>query len=63
VHPLAILLSVTAGGVLAGIIGAMVAAPTVAVADAVLRDLREQSDRPPPVTRHGESATRSPARK
>jgi predicted PurR-regulated permease PerM len=32
VHPLAILLGVTAGGVLAGIIGAMLTAPVVAVA-------------------------------
>ena len=44
VHPLAILLGVTAGGVLAGIIGAMIAAPVVAVAGAVLRYVRERSD-------------------
>jgi predicted PurR-regulated permease PerM len=41
VHPLAILLGVTAGGVLAGIIGAMIAAPIVAVGAAVLGQLRE----------------------
>ena len=44
VHPLAILLCVTAGGVLAGIIGAMIAAPVVAVGGAVLRYVREQSE-------------------
>ena len=44
VHPIAILLGITAGGVLAGIIGIMVAAPAVAVAGALLRTLRE----PPP---------------
>lgn len=44
VHPLAILLGVTAGGVLAGIIGAMIAAPVVAVGAAVLRYVREQSE-------------------
>lgn len=44
VHPLAILLGVTAGGVLAGIIGAMVAAPIVAVGGAVLRYVRERAD-------------------
>ena len=42
VHPLAVLLGVTAGGVLAGIIGAMVAGPAVAVGAAVLRHLREE---------------------
>ena len=46
VHPLAILLGVTAGAVLAGIIGAMVAAPAVAVAAAVLRYLREGGEAP-----------------
>jgi len=43
VHPIAILLGVTAGAVLAGIIGAMIAAPLVAVGAAILRYLREQS--------------------
>lgn len=41
VHPIAIVLGVTAGAVLAGIIGAMVAAPLVAVAAAVLSYRRE----------------------
>lgn len=40
VHPLAILLGVTAGGVLAGVIGAMVAAPVVAAAGAIVEHLR-----------------------
>jgi predicted PurR-regulated permease PerM len=44
VHLLAILLGVAAVGVPAGIIGAMIAAPTVAVGAAVLRYLGEQSD-------------------
>jgi len=46
VHPLAILLGVTAGGVLAGIIGAMIAAPLVAVGGAVLGYARERADAP-----------------
>ena len=45
VHPIAILLAVTAGAVLAGIIGAMVAGPAVAVAAATLGYLREERDR------------------
>jgi putative heme transporter len=44
VHPLAILLGVTAGAVLAGVIGAMIAAPLVAVAGAILRYAREGGD-------------------
>lgn len=53
VHPLGILLGVTAGGVLAGIIGAMIAAPTVAVGAAVLRYLREPDDQRRPGDRAG----------
>jgi predicted PurR-regulated permease PerM len=41
VHPLAVLLSVTTGFVLGGIVGAMVAAPILAVGAAVLRYVRE----------------------
>ncbi|HWI09289.1 MAG TPA: AI-2E family transporter [Solirubrobacteraceae bacterium] len=41
VHPVAVLLGVTAGFVLGGIIGAMVAAPILAVGAAVLRYARE----------------------
>jgi predicted PurR-regulated permease PerM len=43
-HPLAILLGVTAGAALAGIIGAMIAPPLVAVGAALLRYLREQAE-------------------
>ncbi len=39
-HPVAVLLAVTAGAVLGGIIGAIVATPLVAVAAAVLRYVR-----------------------
>jgi len=42
VHPVAILLGITAGGVLAGIIGVMVAGPAVAVGGALLRFLRDE---------------------
>ena len=56
VHPVAILLAITAGGVLAGIIGIMVAAPAAAVAGALLRTLRSEpaggtADDHPPVQR------------
>ena len=44
VHPVAVLLGVTTGAVLAGIVGAMVAAPTVAVGAAILGYLRERGD-------------------
>lgn len=47
VHPVAVLLAVTAGGVLAGIIGAMVAVPVLAAASAVLAYLREQAEPDP----------------
>jgi predicted PurR-regulated permease PerM len=43
-HPLAILLGVTAGAALAGIIGAMIAPPLVAVGAALLRYLRERAE-------------------
>ncbi|HET8754880.1 MAG TPA: AI-2E family transporter [Solirubrobacteraceae bacterium] len=43
-HPVVILLAVPAGGVLAGIIGALLAAPIVAVGTAVLGYLRERAD-------------------
>ena len=46
VHPVAILIGVTIGAVLAGIIGAMVAAPLVAMGGAVLGYLREVSSDP-----------------
>jgi putative heme transporter len=37
IHPLAVIIAVTAGGLLAGIIGALVAVPIVAVLNAVIR--------------------------
>ena len=43
VHPVAILLAVTSGAVLAGIVGALVAVPIVAVASRVIGYLRERS--------------------
>jgi predicted PurR-regulated permease PerM len=47
VHPIGILLGVTAGAVLAGIVGAIVATPAVAVSAPVLRYLRfERQDAP-----------------
>jgi predicted PurR-regulated permease PerM len=44
VHPVAILVGVTAGFVLAGIVGAMVAGPVLAVAGAILRYARERDE-------------------
>jgi predicted PurR-regulated permease PerM len=40
IHPVAVALSVTAGGLLAGVIGAVVALPLVSVAWAVISELR-----------------------
>ena len=45
-HPAVVLLALTAGGVLAGIVGAFLAVPTVAVAAAALRAWREGSAPP-----------------
>jgi predicted PurR-regulated permease PerM len=45
-HPLAVLLGITAGGVLAGIVGALLAVPTIAFCDRAARVLLE---RPPEV--------------
>jgi putative heme transporter len=42
-HPLAVVLAVTAGSVLAGIVGAVVAVPLVAVVNVVVRSYRERS--------------------
>jgi putative heme transporter len=47
-HPLAILLAVALGLAIAGILGALVATPIVAVGGAVLSFLRERSDDPQP---------------
>ena len=40
-HPLAILLSITAGTVLAGIVGALIAVPLLAVVTAALSEARQ----------------------
>ena len=46
-HPLAILLALTAGTILAGIVGAILAVPFAAVAWATVKTWRELSGRPP----------------
>lgn len=56
VHPVAILLGVTAGAVLGGVIGAFVAVPIVAVAARVGGYIREQGDGPGEPTPAGESS-------
>jgi predicted PurR-regulated permease PerM len=49
-HPLAVVFAVTAGSVLAGIVGAVVAVPLVAVVNVVIRRLRDRGNdaAPPP---------------
>ena len=39
VHPLAVVLAIAGGGVLAGIVGALLAVPTVAVVNSAMRVL------------------------
>lgn len=53
IHPLAVIVAVTAGAVLAGIIGALVAVPIVAVLNAVVRRLNNYHRLPPPVYETG----------
>ncbi len=48
VHPVAILLAVTAGVTIGGIIGALVATPVLAVASTILAYLRERADESTP---------------
>lgn len=48
VHPVAILLGVAAGGIIAGILGAIIAVPAVAILGRVLELLREEAEAPPP---------------
>jgi putative heme transporter len=43
-HPVGILLALTAGGVLAGVVGAFLAVPIVAVGSAVLTYMRERRE-------------------
>jgi putative heme transporter len=42
IHPLAVILGITAGGVLAGIVGALLAVPTIAFVDRAVRALIER---------------------
>jgi putative heme transporter len=49
VHPLAVLIALLAGILLAGIIGALVAVPVVAVINTVVRRLHAYRRGPPPV--------------
>ena len=52
IHPLAVILAIAAGLVLAGIVGALVAVPIVAVLNTAIRHLaarrRHEPDPPPP---------------
>ncbi|MFJ5529845.1 AI-2E family transporter [Streptomyces sp. NPDC093261] len=67
VHPLAVVLSVTAGGIVAGIGGAVVAVPLVAVTNTVVGYLRSyanpvphQASQPGPATAPAETPKRPP---
>jgi predicted PurR-regulated permease PerM len=42
IHPLAVVLGITAGGVLAGVVGALVAVPTIAFVNSAVRVLMNQ---------------------
>lgn len=53
IHPLAVIIAVTAGILLAGIIGALVAVPVVAVLNTVIRRLNRYRKLPPPVLETG----------
>jgi predicted PurR-regulated permease PerM len=53
VHPLAVIIAVTAGALLAGIIGALVAVPIVAMLNTVVRRLNHYHRLPPPVLATG----------
>lgn len=48
VHPLAIILAIAAGVTISGVVGALVAVPTVAVANAVIRNLARRYGAPGP---------------
>lgn len=52
-HPLAILVALTAGGVTAGVMGALLAPPLMAVGWSVAAYLRDHADRPPIVDAGG----------
>ena len=53
IHPLAVIIAVTSGILLAGIIGALVAVPVVAVLNTVVRRLNRYRKLPPPVLETG----------
>lgn len=61
VHPLSIILAIAAGIVLAGIVGALVAVPLVAVFNAVGHHLLDEPGADPPVVRPGGPALGKPA--
>jgi predicted PurR-regulated permease PerM len=48
IHPLAVILAITAGSVLAGIVGALMAVPLVAVLNTAIRRLASPRPEPPP---------------
>jgi hypothetical protein len=54
IHALAVVLSIAAGGVLGGIIGALLAVPTVAVLNTAIRALIEPEDSADPYLVEGE---------
>jgi predicted PurR-regulated permease PerM len=53
IHPLAVIIAVTAGILLAGIMGALVAVPVVAVLNTIVRRLNRYRQLPPPVLESG----------
>jgi predicted PurR-regulated permease PerM len=53
IHPLAVIIAVTAGVLLAGIMGALVAVPIVAILNTVVRRLNRYRRLPPPVFETG----------
>jgi predicted PurR-regulated permease PerM len=50
VHPIAVILSLAVGGILAGVIGVFISVPIVTVAATALTYLRESRELPAPVT-------------
>ncbi|MGV0625718.1 AI-2E family transporter [Mycolicibacter minnesotensis] len=48
IHPLAVVLGISAGGILAGIVGCLLAVPTIAFIDRAVRVLVRSSDADPP---------------
>ncbi|HZM84396.1 MAG TPA: AI-2E family transporter, partial [Candidatus Limnocylindrales bacterium] len=48
IHPLAVIVAIAAGIVLAGIVGALIAVPIVAMLNTAIRHLGQQPSPPPP---------------